>query len=111
MTRVSEETLLLLRRLRIQYRERPAIFRDLITITHIVDPPTSRADATKFGDPGHGPAALDLTPSEVAAQLGVTPDTIRKACRDGRLKATKPAGSREWHITPDAYVEYLSRAA
>lgn len=110
MSRVSDETLVLLRRLRIQYRDRPTVFRDLIAITHIVDPPR-RADATGFGAPVARGEPLDLTASEIAAQLGVTPDTVRKACRTGRLKATKPAGSREWHITPDAYVEYISRAA
>nr|WP_241755680.1 helix-turn-helix domain-containing protein [Actinomadura sp. RB99] len=52
-----------------------------------------------------------MTPSEVAARLGVTPKAVRQACRTGRLKAVKRPGSREWRITAAAYVEYRNRAA
>ncbi len=40
-----------------------------------------------------------LTPSEVASRLGVSPDTVRKWIRKGKLKARKE-GDRYW-INPN----------
>ncbi|WP_433240294.1 helix-turn-helix domain-containing protein [Actinomadura nitritigenes] len=110
-SRFSEETFRLLRRWRIEYRNRPAVYRDLLVIAYLVEE-IGCADTTGFAgqcsDPG---SSSEMTPSQVAARLGVTPEAVRKACRTGRLKAVKPAGAREWRISAAAYVEYRNRAA
>ncbi|MBD2894781.1 hypothetical protein amrb99_37090 [Actinomadura sp. RB99] len=107
---ISAETFTILRRLRRQYRNRPAIHRDLLIIHYLVEE-YGCADAPVFAGQDGDPGSLEMTPSEVAARLGVTPKAVRQACRTGRLKAVKRPGSREWRITAAAYVEYRNRAA
>lgn len=109
-TRFSADTFTLLRRLRVQYRNRPQVYRDLLVIAYLVEE-YGCADAPIFAGQDGNPGSLEMTPSEVAARLGVTPKAVRQACQNGRLKATKRPGSREWRITAAAYVEYRNRAA
>ena len=40
----------------------------------------------------YGPVAADYKPGQVAELLGVSVDTIRRWCDDGRLKTTRSAG-------------------
>lgn len=109
-SRFSEETFRLLRRWRIEYRNRPEVYRDLLVIAFLVEE-IGCADTTGFAGQGSDPGSSEMTPSQVAARLGVTPEAVRKACRTGRLKAVKPVGAREWRISAAAFAEYRNRAA
>jgi len=44
---------------------------------------------------------------EVAAKLKVTPETVRRWCRDGRLSAQKPLGTRMWRVHTDTLLAVL----
>lgn len=46
-----------------------------------------------------------LTPEEVAARVRLTPTTIRAACANGSLPATKLCN--RWRITEQAFNEWL----
>ena len=54
-------------------------------------------------------ASSFLTATEVAIRLRTTPIAILEACRDGRLRATKPG--RSWLITEEAVEEYLAASS
>lgn len=85
------------------------MYADLMWLT-VIAMASGRADTTELDDRNHPTGSWELTPSQAAAQLGITADAIRKACRTGRLKATKPAGSREWRIGVTALAEYKTAA-
>ena len=46
-----------------------------------------------------------LTPEEVAKQTRLCVATIRRKCRTGELRASKPAG--RWRIAPEAVTEWI----
>lgn len=57
-----------------------------------------------------GVARLALSPDEVAPLLGLTADTVRHMCRDGRLRARNLSpGSRNgrYLIAVESLLEYL----
>ena len=103
---ISPETLVALRRLRISNVERPRVYRDLLLVDTLLHDYRSRVDPTDLGVGEPGAPSWYLTASEVAAQLGVTPDAVQTACRRGKLRAIKRPGSREWRIDPAAVAEY-----
>lgn len=47
-----------------------------------------------------------LTASEAAAELGVTPQAVRKAAREGRIIARRPAWLGKW-LVPSSEVERI----
>lgn len=89
---ITPETFTLLRRLRIQYRSRPAIFRDLLLLTAWADQYTGTANGTEIGDTGSPVGPWELTTEQAAELAGVRPRAIRRAISEGRLQATKRAG-------------------
>jgi len=99
---VSDETLALLRRLRIQYRDRPTIYRDLLWLT-------GRANATELEYGNQSPSGLILSVQEAADVAGLRPYTIRRACREKRLTATKHG--RDWTITRTDLHEWMAQRA
>jgi excisionase family DNA binding protein len=46
-----------------------------------------------------------LTTAQAAELLHVTPDTVRRMCRDGELTASETKAG--WRIRPEAVDEYL----
>ncbi|OLT12211.1 hypothetical protein BJF79_22775 [Actinomadura sp. CNU-125] len=103
---ICPETLKVLRRLMVQYRDRPAVYRDLLLLDTLMHDYRSRVELTELGSGDPGAPSWYLTAGEVAELLGVTPDAVQKACRLGRLQAVKRPGSREWRITPDSVADY-----
>ncbi|TDC98504.1 DNA-binding protein [Nonomuraea deserti] len=99
---VSDETLALLRRLRIQYRDRPAVYRDLLWITGI-------ASATELVCGNEYESNSTLSTQQAADLTGLKPVTIRKACAEKRLHGTKDG--RDWRITRAALAEWMARRA
>ncbi len=47
------------------------------------------------------------TPEEVAQRLKVTPYTVRRLLREGKLQGVKPGGVQRWRITKSALEAYL----
>lgn len=110
-TVISPATAVLIRRLLVQHRERTQVYRDLVLISVLLHQFQNRADATDattLAPPVPRGGGLYLTPAEVAAYLGITPDGVRKACRTGRLKGDHRPGSRCWRITQAAVADYLA---
>lgn len=99
---VCDETLRLLRRLRIQYRDRPAVYRDLLWLT-------GTASGTELAYGNQPRAGLTLSAQEAADLAGLKPRTIRRACREKRLTATKTG--RDWTITRTALAEWMAQRA
>jgi excisionase family DNA binding protein len=94
---VTPDTMALLRRLRVQYRHRPTIYRDLVTLTELGGATFTAETST-------------LTAQQAADLTGLHPVTIRRACREKRLTATRHG--RDWHITRAHLAEWmLHRAA
>lgn len=105
---VSAETLALLRRLRVQYRDRPAVYRDLVRLSALAL--SGRASATELACENPHESGSTLTTQEAADLTGLRPDTIRRACRDKRLPAVKDG--RDWHIARDGLTRWMvTRAA
>lgn len=102
---VCDETLALLRRLRVEYRRRPVIYRDLLWLTGIA----GSASGTELDHEGTPPPGLILSAQEAADLAGLTPRTIRRACREKRLTATKHG--RDWTISRSDLAEWLARRA
>jgi len=48
-----------------------------------------------------------LTVDDVAERLCLHPDTVRRYCREGKIRAFKLDGGREWRIKPRDYVDFL----
>ncbi len=48
-----------------------------------------------------------MTLKEAAAELGITPDTLRQQIHAGRFPATKVG--RDWHVTRDEVERYAER--
>lgn len=48
-----------------------------------------------------------LTVDDVAERLCLHPDTVRRYCREGKIRAFKLDGGREWRIKPMDYVDSL----
>lgn len=103
---ISPETFALLRRLRVQYCTRPAIFRDLLLLTAWADQYTSAANGTEIGDSGSPVGPWELTTQQAARMAGVTPRAIRRAISEGRLQATKRAGA--WFVDMASFTTYRS---
>lgn len=103
---IAPETLVVLRRLLVQYRARPRIYRDLLLVAILLHSWRSRVDPTGVGASTPGTPSWYLSATEVADLLGVTTDAVQKACRVGRLRAVKRSGSREWAIDPAAVADY-----
>lgn len=99
---VCDETLALLRRLRVQYRDRPAIYRDLVWLTGI-------ASDTELASGNPSGAGLTLSVQEAADRTGLHPVTIRRACREQRLHGVKHNGV--WLITRADLAEWTARRA
>ncbi len=51
-----------------------------------------------------------LVPKEIAAELGVHPDTVRRAIRDGELRALRLGEHGRYRIRPEAIDEFLRPA-
>lgn len=47
-----------------------------------------------------------LTVAQAAERLGLSPWTIRRAIKDKSLPATRPAGSRKYHINTDDLLKW-----
>ena len=53
--------------------------------------------------------AADLTVEDVAAQLGVVPETVRRLLRDGKLRGYRAGGRKAgWRIRPSDVVRYIA---
>ncbi len=50
-----------------------------------------------------------LTTEQVAEQIGLHPDNVKKKCAAGQIRATKPG--RVWRIPRSAVSDYLSKRA
>lgn len=48
-----------------------------------------------------------FNPDEVAKLTGMNCDTIRRLCREGRIKAAKPRGSKCYIILGEDFIRYL----
>jgi excisionase family DNA binding protein len=103
---IAPETVVLLRRLLVQHRAHPRVYRDLLLLDVLLHDYRGRVELTELGDAQPGTPSWYLTAAEVAGLLGVTVDAVQKACRLGRLHATKQPGSREWRIPPAAVAAY-----
>jgi excisionase family DNA binding protein len=55
---------------------------------------------------GYESAALLLTVEDAAARANCSSETIRRACRSGRLRASR-IGS-QWRVSPEALAEWLT---
>lgn len=72
----------------------------------------SKDNSTQSASPAFSPSALDphahgwLSASEAAAELGVTPQAVRKAAREGRILARRPAWLGKW-LVPSAEIERI----
>ena len=96
-----------LRRLRVAHRADPSLYRDLTAVTAIIL--SDRANATGGDVEITHEAGSCLTTRQAATLLGTTPDTIRRALRDGRLHGTRR--DRRWHIDSHDLTHYQPRAA
>jgi hypothetical protein len=101
--RISARTAALLsrlpgmRRLRVAYRADAEVYSDLnaLAVAALAWETTrgnATANATKIAIcPGPGEDQV-MTPSQAVAMARVGPNAIRRACREGRIRATMPAG-------------------
>jgi|WetSurMetagenome_2_1015567.scaffolds.fasta_scaffold04244_4 excisionase family DNA binding protein len=48
-----------------------------------------------------------FTPEEAAERSGVNPDTMRRLCRTGKIRASKPAGSKSYFILGVDLIRYI----
>jgi len=104
---VSDDTLRLLRHLRIRYRENPAVYADLLWLSALA---LSRsASATELAYENTHASGSTLSTQEAAALAGLKPVTIRRACAEQRLTATKDG--RDWRITRTALAEWMTTRA
>jgi hypothetical protein len=100
-----------MRRLRIRYRADSAVYEELLSLAVIglaYEAGRANATANATGIVIEAPAADDcpMTTSQAAAAAGVTPNAIRRAAREGRLAARRPAG--RW-LTDAASVAWYAR--
>jgi excisionase family DNA binding protein len=65
------------------------------------------APATEMAHRPQPDASSELTPSEAAARVGVSPQAIRKACATGRLPARRIGG--RWVIAADDFELWKTR--
>ncbi|MFI7452330.1 helix-turn-helix domain-containing protein [Nonomuraea sp. NPDC049714] len=105
---VSAETLALLRRLRVQYRDRPVVYRDLVRLSALAM--SSSAGATELACENPARPSLPLSTQQAADLTGFKPVTIRRACAEKRLPAVKDG--RDWRIARDDLNRWMvTRAA
>ncbi len=48
-----------------------------------------------------------FNPEEAAARAGINPDTMRRLCRTGKIKAVKPPGSKAYFILGADLIRYI----
>jgi hypothetical protein len=48
-----------------------------------------------------------LDTADVAVFTRQHPESVRRCCRRGRIKATRPVGARDWMITRQALADWL----
>ena len=77
-----------LRRLRVAYRADP-VYPELLAVSAAV---LGGADATNLAIAGGTRNAGYMSASEYAAAAGLTANAVRRACREGRIRAERRSG-------------------
>jgi excisionase family DNA binding protein len=58
------------------------------------------------------PTAISLiSTADVSSMLGVSDQTVRTWCRLGIIPATRPTGTRKWHIVESDFMNWLQDGA
>jgi excisionase family DNA binding protein len=90
-----------LRRARLTYRA-DELYEDLLNLSAALADP-----AADWPPPVKPPEAQPiLTTTQFAASAHVDPETVRRACREGRIEATKRG--RDWQIPPGELVRWMA---
>jgi len=82
-----------LRRLRVAYRADPDVYRELLAVSAAV---LGGAGATRLAIGAPSRHAGLMSTSEYAAAAGLTANAVRRACREGRIRARK--AGRQWLV-------------
>lgn len=67
------------------------------------------AGATESPAAGSAADDLHMTPTEAATLLAIKPGTVTRRIREGRMRAVRKPGSREWHVPVAEVCSQLDR--